>query len=235
MNPWVSSDIQRTHYERLYSKPPIKSTSCVHRLIRRYELHRTDAVAALVDVGRDMLDIGAGEGDLALRCAPCFERIVGIDLAYERVRTARERATRSRISNVLFAAANVDSGLPLGDSSIDVATAVAVVGFIFDPLALLVELRRVLRPGGRLILEVLNLAYLPRRLALLFGRLPRHSYAEGWDGQHLHNFTRGALNEALVAHGFQVEVWTGSGVLAPLRTWWPSLLTGNLIVRCRRV
>ena len=87
----------------------------------------------------------------------------------------------------------------------------------------------------QLVLEVLNLAYLPRRLQLLTGQLPRHSTADGWDGGHLHNFTQAALAESLVLHGFDVEQWTGSGVLAPLRNWWPSLLSGNLIAACRRL
>jgi hypothetical protein len=38
-----------------------------------------------------------------------------------------------------------------------------------------------------------------------------------------------------VDHGFEPQHWTGSGVLAPLRNWWPSLLTGNLIVSCQRI
>ena len=38
-----------------------------------------------------------------------------------------------------------------------------------------------------------------------------------------------------VQQGVRSLSWTGSGVLAPLRAWWPSLLTGNLIAVCRRL
>jgi SAM-dependent methyltransferase len=159
---------------------------------------------------------------------------VGIDIAYERLR-ARRYASGIALESISFLVANIDRGLPFRDRTFDAVAAVAVVGFIFDPLELLDEIHRVLRPGGQLVLEALNLAYLPRRFQLLFGRLPRHSAAAGWDGGHLHNFTRGALTDALVERRFEPEQWTGSGVLAPLRNRWPSLLTGNLIVTCRRV
>ncbi len=231
----MPADIQRSFYNRLYGSERVGAASLVDRLIARFELHRGDAVAALVKEGGCLLDVGSGDGTLISRCASRFGHLVGIDVADVRVRTAARRATLAGLDNVSFAVANIDLGLPLQDASIDVATVVAVLAFIFDPQALLDELHRVLTPGGHLVFEVLNLAYLPRRLALLAGRLPRHSTANGWDGGHLHNFTKAALAEELPLHGFAVEQWTGSGVLAPLRTWWPSLLTGNLIAVCRRL
>jgi ubiquinone/menaquinone biosynthesis C-methylase UbiE len=231
----MPADVQRTFYNRLYGAKSSARASLLNRLIARFELHRSDAVAALVGGSGYLLDVGSGDGTLVTRCASRFEHATGIDVSDVRVATAAKNVTRAGLNNVSFAVANVDLGLPLQDASVDVATVVAVLGFIFDPIALLDELHRVLRPNGRLVFEVLNLAYLPRRLALLSGRLPRHSTADGWDGGHLHNFTQAALAETLPLHGFGVERWTGSGVLAPLRTWWPSLLTGNLIAVCRRL
>jgi ubiquinone/menaquinone biosynthesis C-methylase UbiE len=231
----MSADVQRAFYNRLYGTRSASGQSRLNRLVARFELHRTDAVASLVEGGGYMLDVGSGAGALIERCASRFEHLTGIDVSDIRVATAAKDAVRAGLNNVSFAVANVDVGLPLQDASVDVATVVAVLGFIFDPIALLDELHRVLRPNGQLVVEVLNLAYLPRRFALLSGRLPRHSTADGWDGGHLHNFTQAALAEALPMHGFGVERWTGSGVLAPVRTWWPSLLTGNLIADCRRL
>jgi ubiquinone/menaquinone biosynthesis C-methylase UbiE len=229
------ADVQKRFYERTYAVQSAPRASLSGRLVARFEQHRVDAVADLVERGGCMLDIGCGDGRLVSRCSHWFDRVIGLDVAAVRLRRAADSAAHRGLGNVSYAAANVDTGLPILDASVDVATIVAVLGLIFDPLAALDELHRVLRPGGQLVLEVLNLAYLPRRVALVFGRLPRHSTAPGWDGGHLHNFTQAALAEALVAHGFRVDRWTGSGVLAPMRTWRPSLLTGNLIAVCRKL
>ena len=91
-----------------------------------------------------------------------------------------------------------------------------------------------MKPGGRLAVEVLNLVYLPRRIALLLGRLPAQTTCHGWEGGHLHNFTRGALEQLLRDSGFALSQVTGSGVFAPARAWWPSMLTGNLIAVATR-
>jgi len=231
----MAPEIQRDFYKSLYAAGAAAGASPLNPLVSRVEVHRSAVVSALVTAGTHMLDLGSGDGSLLIRCAPQFARLTGIDIADVRVRAAAKNAASRGLDNVSFAVANVDHGIPLCAATVDVATAVAVLGFIFDPLALLKELHRVLKPGGQLVIEVLNIAYLPRRIALLFGRLPRHSTADGWDGGHLHNFTRSALAQALELHGFHVEHWTGSGVLAPLRNWWPSLLTGNLIAVCRRL
>jgi SAM-dependent methyltransferase len=227
------ADLQRTFYNTVYAPGASNTGRLADRLIARFELHRTDAVSRLIEGGGHLLDVGSGDARLLAQCAKRFSRLTGVDLADVRVRGAAADVS-SRFPNVRFVQADIDTGLPLQAESVDVVTSVAVIGFIFDPLPLLEELRRVLRPGGQLIVEVLNLAYLPRRMALLTGHFPRHSTAPGWDGGHLHNFTQGALADALDAHGFTVERWSGSGVLAPLRTWWPSLLTGNLIAVCRK-
>jgi ubiquinone/menaquinone biosynthesis C-methylase UbiE len=228
-------DVQRAFYNRLYAAGPAAGSSGLHQLIAPFEVHRSDLIATLVEDGGHLLDVGSGDGTLLARCGPRFSRLTGVDIADVRVCAAARHLSSLGVDNVSFVLANVDAGLPLQSATVDVATITAVLGFIFDPLAMLDELHRVLRPGAQLVLEVLNLAFLPRRLVLLLGRLPRHSTAEGWDGGHLHNFTQAALDEALVARGFRVERWTGSGVFASLRNWWPSLLTGNLIAVCRRV
>jgi ubiquinone/menaquinone biosynthesis C-methylase UbiE len=229
------ADIQRAFYNRLYAAGPEAGADGLHQLLVPFEVHRSDLIATLVEDGGHLLDVGSGDGTLLARCSPRFSRLTGVDIADVRVRAAARHLSSIGVNNVSFVLANVDVGLPIQAATVDAATISAVLGFIFDPLAMLDELHRVLRPGAQLVLEVLNLAYMSRRLALLLGRLPRHSTAEGWDGGHLHNFTQAALDEALVAHGFRVEHWTGSGVFASLRNWWPSLLTGNLIAVCRRL
>jgi SAM-dependent methyltransferase len=160
--------------------------------------------------------------------------VTGIDVADAQIEAARTRAANAGVPNVSFVTANLDAGVPFPNECFDVVTGIAVLAMVFDPIAVLNELHRVLKPRGHLLLEVPNLAYLPRRLALLRGHLPRVSAGHGWDGGHLHNFTLDSLRNLLRTHGFVVERVTGSGIFAPLRSWRPSLLTGNLILVSRR-
>lgn len=101
--------------------------------------------------GLDLLDVGCGPGtitaDLARLVAP--GRVVGIDTAEEVLVRAGEMAAGRGITNALFEPADV-AALPYADGSFDVVHAHQVLQHLFDPVAALKEMRRVLRPGGLL-------------------------------------------------------------------------------------
>ena len=97
--------------------------------------------------GLDLLDVGCGPGtitiDLAGRVAP--GRVLGVDASAEVIDQARAAGDE----RVEFAVADAyDLGLP--DGSFDVVHAHQVLQHLTDPVAALVEWRRVLRPGGLL-------------------------------------------------------------------------------------
>ncbi|NMI01019.1 methyltransferase domain-containing protein [Pseudonocardia acidicola] len=97
--------------------------------------------------GMDLLDVGCGPAtitvDLARRVAP--GRVLGIDAAAAPLEEAR--AAAGGLANVSFAQADVYR-LDAADGCYDVVHAHQVLQHLSDPVAALVQMRRVTRPGG---------------------------------------------------------------------------------------
>src|SRR6185369_4326016 len=79
-------------------------------------------------------------------------RVVAVDRDADQVAMARSAARRAGRSTVDFLVASAYD-LPFADGSVDVAFSHALFEHLAAPLDALAELRRVLRPGGRLALS----------------------------------------------------------------------------------
>ncbi len=95
-----------------------------------------------------VLDLGTGEGRLALHLAPRVGRVVGIDTDEEALAAARERARALGIANVTFLAADADAAnyRLLVRAPIDV-----VVASFYMSEAAVRATAKGLRPGGRFV------------------------------------------------------------------------------------
>lgn len=99
--------------------------------------------------GRDVLDVGCGDGTLARAfSASGGARVIGCDADARMIARAVQRQDASCPAFLVADAAQ----LPFADASFDVVSIVTVLAFIPEPGAALREIVRVLRPGGTLVL-----------------------------------------------------------------------------------
>jgi demethylmenaquinone methyltransferase/2-methoxy-6-polyprenyl-1,4-benzoquinol methylase len=104
---------------------------------------------AVVRPGDEVLDACCGTGDLAIACARAGGRVTGLDFSERMLERARRKAPALQwVSGDLLE-------LPFADATFDATTVGFGVRNVDDLELSLRELRRVLRPGGRLgILEI---------------------------------------------------------------------------------
>jgi ubiquinone/menaquinone biosynthesis C-methylase UbiE len=150
-------------------------------------------VRSLEPAGR-ALDLGAGDGCLALELDA--RELVAADVSA----VALERARR-RLPEATIAELEPDAPLPFGDSEFELVLCAETIEHVRDVQLLLSELRRVLRPGGRLALttpahgRLTGLSVLTRGFERHFDPL----------SPHLRFLTRRSLGALLEEHGFEVR------------------------------
>lgn len=220
---------------------PLYTFPRLRKIFRRFDVHREDLVLSLLDGGDKFLDVGCGSGSLVFRAKEKYREAYGVDISAFCVREAEERK-RERFGEgapIHFSRCNVGMRIDFPDGMFDTVASVAVIEHVFDLYGVIGEIHRVLKKGGVFVIEVPNIAYLRYRIELLFGKLPvtssPHNWREvGWDGGHLHYFTKKTLGGLLDDTGFEILKVTGGGLFGRIRSVYPSLLTGDLCVKARR-
>jgi demethylmenaquinone methyltransferase / 2-methoxy-6-polyprenyl-1,4-benzoquinol methylase len=125
-----------------------------------------------------IVDVACGTGDLTIKFAqmlflntdesdgysePCRGQIIGVDFTFPMLPVARKKAHKAWVCDEYFDVPSPVSkisiwlngdaqSLPLSDSSVDIVSIAFGIRNVQDPAKALSEFRRVLRPGGRLII-----------------------------------------------------------------------------------
>jgi SAM-dependent methyltransferase len=138
-------------------------------------------------VGATVLEAGCGEGYGADLLAGVARKVIALD--YDQLTAAHVARTYPRVLTVRGNLAT----LPLADESVDVVANLQVIEHLWDQHGFLVECRRVLRPGGRLLVTT------PNRITFSPGRdTPLNPF-------HTRELSPSELDFLLREAGFEVE------------------------------
>ena len=113
---------------------------------RRLDLH---GLLGLIDDRWTVGDLGCGTGKVAEVLAPMVHEIIAVDDSDAMLAAARERL--QGVTNVEIRSGDLQR-LPIEDLRLDAAVMFLVMHYIAEPLEVLREVTRVLRPGGRLLI-----------------------------------------------------------------------------------
>ncbi|MBB4786407.1 class I SAM-dependent methyltransferase [Streptomyces rapamycinicus] len=217
--------------------------------------------------GRDVLEVGAGAAQCARWLAARGARPVALDLSLRQLRHARRidaEAAASGASGISGASRDADAAgvalvqadataLPFRDGSFDLAcSAYGAVPFVAEPVRVMREVRRVLRPGGRWVFSVthpIRWAFPdepgPEGLSIAASYFDRTPYVEQDESGRAvyveHHRTLGDRVRDVVAGGFRLvdliepewPAWNHQewGGWSPLRG---NLIPGTAIFVCER-
>ena len=153
---------------------------------------RTDAYKQFI-VGKDIVDVGCGKGHFVENVQYDTKSVLGVEIDS----ACRKNLDEKGISN------SADIG-HLPDDSIDTVFCFHVLEHLIEPMKILSEMRRVLRPGGVIIIEV------PHARDFLLTTLGGDAYKlfALWS-QHLILHTRSSLERLIAEAGFTSQQTEG--------------------------
>lgn len=158
-----------------------------------------------------MLDVGCNEGAFTLKIAQKAKAstIHGIEIDPESVKKAKAKGIKVK-------AHDLNQPLPYKDRFFSLVTANQVIEHLYFTDDFITEIKRVLKPGGQLVISTTNLAAWHYRIQLLFGQQPiclhpsQHQFGNLLRGHtnprygHKSVFTHRAFKQFLVFHGFEI-------------------------------
>jgi ArsR family transcriptional regulator len=110
-----------------------------------------EAMLALLPAEWTVADLGTGTGYLLPILARHFAQVIGIDNSRPMLDLAQRRVEDAGLSTKVELRDGALETLPLADGSVDLAIAMLMLHHLPDVPAALAEVRRVLRPGGKLL------------------------------------------------------------------------------------
>lgn len=179
---------ERMLTEHYRSSPEDYLIYLLHAATYRYALRYTE--------GMRVLDYGCGSGYGSALVAETASSVTAVDVSEEALAYARSAFTGP---NLAFQAIDPAAALPFADASFDVVLSFQVFEHVQDADRYLVEIRRVLVPGGRLLLVTPD-----RSTRLLPLQRP-------WNRWHVREYGRRGLQDIISRHFDSVQIFGMGG------------------------
>ena len=155
--PWLANASRHWHGCSMSSPSPLSqpepwnlvSPGYVDILLpefTKYARHALEKVG--LDENAHVLDVATGPGTCALLAAALVKQVTAIDFAHDMLNAARKRAAGQGLRNVEFHEGDAQT-LPFADNTFDAAFSIFGLIFFPDRIAGLKEMRRVLKPSGK--------------------------------------------------------------------------------------
>lgn len=150
-------------YQKKDSYPPLKYRhNYILKMIEQEKLPEPCTI----------LDIGCGPGEMVCDLVKDNREILGLDISEEMIAIAKQKLEKkvTNIQNVYLAVGDIEN-LTFYDKTFDVIICAGVVEYLENDDKWVVELSRVLKPGGILIVNITNKYAIRRWSLFLFENL----------------------------------------------------------------
>lgn len=149
----ASRELSRAAVENAFVEGVYAKLAKVYDLTFGPTLHpgRLTAIKRMgIQPGEQVLEVGVGTG-INLDLYPKDCTVTGIDFSEDMLEKARERMARKKIRNARLLQMDA-ANLRFDDNAFDIVYAPYLISVVPDPVAVAREMRRVCRPGGRVII-----------------------------------------------------------------------------------
>lgn len=197
LNPRPSKDTISKYYPDNYRTRKMLKTELIESKIKTF---RTKRKALFFKhpwylefpAGTNVIDIGCGSGELLLRLKELSCNAYGIDIDDTTSKFLRE------VMSLNVTTWDIDDGIPFPDDFFDVIIMRHSLEHIYNPVHVLHEIRRALKPDGLLLIGVPNIdSFVSKITGIYWGDLdvPRH----------LFHFSPSTISTLLNEAGFSIE------------------------------
>jgi ubiquinone/menaquinone biosynthesis C-methylase UbiE len=208
---------------------------------------------ALINPGMKGLDLGCGTGRFAASFRQRFKVIVlGVDSSIKAKSLSQKNLIEVKVSDL-------NEALPFDKNSQDFIISIEVLEHLVNPDGFLNEIKRILKPGGYLILTTPNLASWYNRVLLVLGIQPiltevstkSKAFGMGFLKQYISNpppaghlriATKNALYDMINYYGFRnikifgMQIHGTFGIFQPLDAFFSHIpsIASDLIIICQK-
>ncbi len=231
-----------TKTETYYSQKPMRVyNSSISNFFNKFvkNFSREEVAAEINLHGDACLDVACGDGELINKFLyKNYVRAEGIDISKKLIETARSIKKKNCIFYIGDIEEIVDDFLKKGKKYNDLYL-LAILEHIQWPSIFVRRIYKLLDRGGRVVVEVPNVSWLPHRISLLLGRFPITAPTVGvipgvYD-EHIRFFTIDTLDMIFQQAGLRRIKLDCSGKLRMIKKLHPKLLSPDIVAVYEKV